>query len=172
MKLRKVITTAGFIMASITPANAELYMCQSCPAGTYSDGTMASCKNCLTTGVANCDSITGKATSCKPGYGLSNGTCSICPAGTYSAGGTTSCSSCPTNYYQPQKGQSSCLYCNTTVVVYEKKCNRWNVISKKCDESDDNSSVCEISSTCVEYGMGFVQHEQYVNSAKTECITK
>ena len=112
MKLRKVITTAGFIMANITPANAQLYMCKSCPAGTYSDGTFTSCKNCLTTGVANCDSVTGKATSCKPGYGLSNGTCTKCSAGYYSAGGTASCTKCPAGSYSSTTGSTSCTKCS------------------------------------------------------------
>ena len=102
MKLRKVITTAGFMFAGVSSANAQLYMCQSCPAGSWSDGTFASCKNCLTTGVTACNSITGKATSCKSGYKLSNGTCSACPSGYYSASDTeTSCTICPAGYYCP-----------------------------------------------------------------------
>ena len=92
MRLRKALTTAGLIMANSIPAKAQLYMCQNCPSGTYSDGTFTSCKNCLTTGVESCDSVTGKATSCSVGYGYnsSNKTCSVCPTGYYSSDGTSS----------------------------------------------------------------------------------
>ncbi len=131
MKLRKVITTAGFIMASITPANAQLYMCKSCPAGTYSDGTFTSCKNCLTTGVANCDSVTGKVTSCKGGYKYSTtkldqaaydrcvSMCRVanCRTYCYSTQGVQKtvapyCDACPAGTWSSQ-GASSCTTCGT-----------------------------------------------------------
>ena len=86
MRLRKVLTTASLVFAGVSSARAELLMCQSCPAGTWSDGTLRECKNCLTTGVASCDPSTGKATSCKPGYGYSNGSCSACADREYSSG--------------------------------------------------------------------------------------
>ena len=109
MKLRKVITTAGFMFAGVSSANAQLYMCQSCPAGSWSDGTFKNCKNC------------------SAGYYSSAGasSCSICSAGTYSTAGSSSCSTCSAGYYCPggtdkkvcpagyysSAGASSCTLC-------------------------------------------------------------
>ena len=114
MKLRKVITTAGFMFAGVSSANAQLYMCQSCPAGTYSDGTFTSCKTCpagtySSAGASSCS-------TCPAGYYCPGGSdkkvcpagqyssakassCTLCPVGTYSSGGKSSCSTCPTGKY-------------------------------------------------------------------------
>ena len=110
MRLRKVLTTASLVFAGVSSARAELLMCQSCPTGTWSDGTLRECKNCLTTGVAACSSTTGKATSCKPGYGYSNGSCSICANGYYSMGGTKSCSNSWSLVKSYSSGSSSGVY--------------------------------------------------------------
>ncbi|MCR5506271.1 MAG: hypothetical protein K6F04_00285 [bacterium] len=75
MKLKHLISTSAFILAGI-PTNAQgqqsIYMCQSCPAGTYSaGGTSKSCTPCP----AGTYSSAG-ATSCSP-----------CASSTYSSWG-------------------------------------------------------------------------------------
>ena len=44
---------------------------------------------------------TTQATSCNPGYYLSNGTCARCMIGNYCVGGTAEPASCPTGYTSP-----------------------------------------------------------------------
>ena len=159
MRLRKVLTTASLVFAGVSSARAELLMCQSCPTGTWSDGTLRECKNCLTTGVAACNSTTGKVTSCSSGYGLSNGTCSICPAGTYSAGGTAGCSPCPAGTYSSAGGATSCKNCLTTGVA---TCNSttgkvtscssgYVLISGSCKKSETRGIGCYASNSYNSY---------------------
>ena len=152
MKIKKCIMILSLLMAGITPAKAdELYICQNCPTGYWSDGYFKECKNCLTTGVAACSSTTGKATSCKPGYGYSNGSCSICAAGTYSAGGTAGCSPCPAGKYQNLSGQSSCKSCSSMGSRYYNS----STGQKTCQSCPENSSkkLCSGTSSrsCTKY---------------------
>ena len=113
MRLKNKILLSAGLLGITSPVIAETsYQCLSCPAGTYSSAGATSCTSCLTTGVEACNSITGKATSCKAGYGYSNGSCSICAAGKYSAGGTAGCSTCPAGTYSAA-GASGCTSCLT-----------------------------------------------------------
>ena len=135
MRLRNLsIVSLAFIP---TPALATTYVCEACPAGTWGDGTncntckagtyayagASSCTSCLTTGVKSCDSKTGKATSCKSGFGLlSSGSCARCSAGTYSPGGTSGCYSCSSGYYS-YAGASKCISCSTKNKQEYKTCS-------------------------------------------------
>ena len=126
MKLRN-LTLATTVILLPSPTYAQYFECEACPAGTWNNGNYdscqkcatgtfayvgsSSCTNCLTTGVASCSSTTGKATSCKSGFGfLFSGACSQCSAGTYSPGGTIGCYSCSSGYYS-NAGASSCTKC-------------------------------------------------------------
>ena len=189
MRLRKALTTAGLIMATSIPAKAQLYMCQNCPSGTYSDGTFTSCKNCLTTGVASCDSITGKVISCKGGYKYSNGNCSICPAGTYSNGGgqsscvactagyysnagSSSCSSCPTGTWSSSAGATSCLPCtykpdnatytsNSTSNSCSWKCNSGYIkVGNKCETCNTSCTAKITEQTAISNGNSAITYSQ------------
>ena len=85
--------------------------CKTCETGTWAPEKSKNCTNCLLTGVAACDSKTGKATSCKSGYGLtSDGYCQRCAAGYYSEGGTMACTICPAGKYSGAEA-SSCTLC-------------------------------------------------------------
>ena len=128
LNLRKTfLLTVSLIMIAFIPAKAdELYICQNCPAGTWSDGMFTTCKSCLTTGVATCSSTTGMPTSCKAGYGFDadyeeenceyicsyedNGETSCEEICNYSEILSSSCNKCPIGKYS-KGGKVSCSSC-------------------------------------------------------------
>ena len=83
MKLKNIIKIGSFVVAGTLPTTSQgqvyIYMCQSCPAGTYSDGTQTQCTPCPAGTYSN-----GGA-----------GSCTKCKSGTYSTGGAGQCSPCP-----------------------------------------------------------------------------
>ena len=170
MHLKKIMTTVSLLIASISPAKAtDIYICQNCPTGYWSNGYFKECKSCLTTGVSACSSTTGKATSCKAGYGFNSsaGTCTQCSAGYYSAGGTASCSkclagsycpnkgmsapiNCPSGQYQPNTGATSCNTCSngSETCEYDGSCS--STCDSTCSTSCNCSSSCNGNSACLE----------------------
>lgn len=108
--------------SSCSPCEAGKYQdkegqasCNDCPPGTWAPLKSKNCTNCLLTGVATCDSKTGKATNCIGGYGLtSDGYCQKCAAGYYSEGGTMACTACPIGTYSSSSGAASCSTCAAT----------------------------------------------------------
>ena len=96
MKLKNIIKIGSFVVAGALPtaSKAQVYMCQACPAGTYSDGTKTQCTPCPAGTYSN-----GGASECKacPAGKYSpagSSECKDCTAGTYSTGGAGSCSGC------------------------------------------------------------------------------
>lgn len=113
-------------------SSAGASSCSACPTGQWAVAGSKSCTSCLTTGVATCDSRTGKALSCQTGYDLLNSACSkpavtaascvagqyfngascvSCDAGKYSAAGASTCSACSAGTYSAA-GASSCSACS------------------------------------------------------------
>ena len=113
-------------------SSAGASSCSACPTGQWAVAGSKSCTSCLTTGVATCDSRTGKALSCQTGYDLLNSACSkpavtaascvagqyfngascvSCDAGKYSAAGSSTCSACSAGTYSVA-GSSSCSACS------------------------------------------------------------
>ena len=97
MKLKNIIKIGsfGFAVALSSTAQSQTYMCQACPAGTYSNGSSTSCTPCPA----------GKFS-----YTASS-SCSTCPAGTYSAAGSGTCTPCPAGQYSNTNGATSCQKC-------------------------------------------------------------
>ena len=98
MKLKNIIQIGSFVVAGALPttSQAQVYMCQACPAGTYSDGTQTQCTPCPAGTYSN-----GGA-----------GSCVKCKPGTYSTGGAGQCSPCPSGQYNNTEGASSCQKCS------------------------------------------------------------
>ena len=176
MKLRN-LTLATTVILLPSPAYAQYFECEACPAGTwnngnyescqkcatgtYSTGGASSCTNCLTTGVASCSATTGKATSCKGGFGLlSSGACSQCSAGTYSPGGTIGCYSCSTGYWS-SVGATKCTACTN------KPSN-----SSYTSNSTSNSCSWSCNSGYIQSGFGFFQSDLQCCSTKTVYVYK
>ena len=100
MKLKNIIKIGSFVVAGTLPTTSQgqvyIYMCQSCPAGTYSDGTQTQCTPCPAGTYSN-----GGA-----------GSCTKCKSGTYSTGGAGQCSPCPSGQYNNTEGATSCQKCS------------------------------------------------------------
>ena len=98
MKLKNIIKIGSFVVAGALPtaSKAQVYMCQACPAGTYSDGTQTQCTPCPAGTYSN-----GGA-----------GSCTRCKPGTYSTGGAGQCSPCPSGQYNNTEGATSCQKCS------------------------------------------------------------
>ena len=106
MKLKNIIKVGSFVVAGILPtvSNAQTYMCQACPAGTYSGGgTATSCTPCSTGTYSN-----GGASSCTQ-----------CNPGTYSGSRASQCSPCPSGKYNNSRGSGSCQNCGAGAEVPE-----------------------------------------------------
>ncbi|MCR5506429.1 MAG: hypothetical protein K6F04_01110 [bacterium] len=161
MKLKHLISTSAFILAGI-PTNAQgqqsIYMCKSCPAGTYSaGGTLKSCTPCSKGQYQN---LVG-ASSCKAcpagQYSSTTGasSCSTCPAGTYSKAGSTSCTKCPANSTSSAGAKSidDCI-CNTG---YKKSGN--SCVIKTCtlyyDSYSGQSSFYTSEKKTLNYGSSY-----------------
>ena len=97
MKLKNILITSAFIVLGATSINAQLYMCQSCAAGTYSKtGSETSCTAC-----SKGTYSTGGASSC-----------TSCSKGTYQdETGKSSCKNCPTGTYSSSTGAIACSSC-------------------------------------------------------------
>ena len=125
MKLRN-LTTASIFAIATTYTNQDahalqypyLFVCQSCAAGTYSDGTLEKCKECpagqYSQGNAGSCSTCNAGTYSNKGANQTGSTgCNICSAGTYSTKGSSSCTRCPAGKYSGA-GASSCSSCSST----------------------------------------------------------
>ncbi|MCR5506842.1 MAG: hypothetical protein K6F04_03275 [bacterium] len=115
MKLKHLISTSALVLAGI-PTNAQgqqsIYMCKSCPAGTYSaGGTSKSCTPCPAGQYQNL----GGQTSCK-----------ACPANSTSSAGAKSIDDCICNTGYEKSG-NSCVIKTCTVL-------------ERVFSSDDNNS--------------------------------
>ena len=77
MKLKNIIKIGSFVVAGALPtaSNAQVYMCQACPSGTYSDGTQTQCTPCPAGTYSN-----GGA-----------GSCTSCPSGQFANSSKTGC---------------------------------------------------------------------------------
>ena len=77
MKLKNIIKIGSFVVAGALPttSQAQVYMCQACPAGTYSDGTQTQCTPCPAGTYSN-----GGA-----------GSCTSCPSGQFANSSKTGC---------------------------------------------------------------------------------
>ena len=122
MKLKNIIKIGSFVVAGALPttSKAQVYMCQACPAGTYSDGTQTQCTPCPAGTYSN-----GGASECKacPAGKYSkagSSECQTCGAGTYSTAGAGSCSGCSQPTYSNWSGTCGSVsrikttYCTTT----------------------------------------------------------
>ena len=67
MKLKNIIKIGSFVVAGTLPTTSQgqVYMCQACPAGTYSDGNSTSCTAC--SGNTYSAAAAGSCTSCPSG---------------------------------------------------------------------------------------------------------
>ena len=111
MKLKNIIKIGSFVVAGALPtaSNAQVYMCQACPAGTYSDGTQTQCTPCPAGTYSN-----GGA-----------GSCTKCGANTIANAGHTQCLSLYDKARWKQYGsvgggscQSITLYPDVPYLVY------------------------------------------------------
>ena len=116
MKLKNIIKIGSFVVAGTLPTTSQgqayIYMCQSCPAGTYSDGTQTQCTTCPAGTYSNGGA--GSCTKCKPGTYSTGGAgqCSPCPSGQYNnTEGATSCQKCSGGTYAGGTGNTSCSRC-------------------------------------------------------------
>ena len=111
MKLKNIIQIGSFVVAGALPtaSKAQVYMCQACPAGTYSDGTQTQCTPCPAGTYSN-----GGA-----------GSCTKCGANTIANAGHTQCLSLMDKARWKQYGsvgggncQSITLYPDVPYLVY------------------------------------------------------
>ena len=116
MKLKNIIKIGSFVVAGILPttSNAQTYMCQACPTGTYSGGgTATSCTPCSAGTYSNGGA--SSCTQCNPGTysGSRAGQCTPCPSGKYNnSRGSGSCQNCNAGSYASGVGNTSCATCS------------------------------------------------------------
>jgi hypothetical protein len=130
MKLRKTMTAAAFTMAAATNANAVVYMCRPCAAGTfaaagatgctecsgnkeYSSAGASGCSTCPTGQKANAAHTACEAITCLAGEYLSDDSCVACGNNATSlvgSNGRNACACLPhegVNQYYPIKGSAA-----------------------------------------------------------------
>ena len=166
LKRNKIILSSLIIggFSSLAYAKDEVLVCLACPVGTYSDGTTTSCTpcpanthvnssgsacvSCLTTGVASCDSLTGKPTGCKAGYGYNstNKTCTLCAKGTYSAGGKSTCQPCAT---ATTTQQYNCGTQNVTITTYCTTTGNTSSKSNPTTKTESKTISCPSGKICI-----------------------
>ena len=139
MKLKNIIKIGSFVVAGALPttSNAQVYMCQACPAGTYSDGTQTQCTPCPAGTYSN-----GGASECKvcPAGKYSeagSSECQTCGAGTYSTGGAGSCSGCAQPTYSGWSSGSCGVTATRTKTTY---CNASGNTSATANPSNSTES--------------------------------
>ena len=120
-----------------TTSQAQVYMCQACPAGTYSDGTQTQCTPCPAGTYSN-----GSASECKacPAGKYSkagSSECQTCGAGTYSTAGAGSCSSCSQPTYSGWSSGSCGVTATRTKTTY---CNASGNTSATANPSNSTES--------------------------------
>ena len=145
MKLRNIITTSGLVLlgSGAVSASTYLYVCQSCPAGTYGDGTEESCIPC------------GKGT-----YSAGNtGSCTPCAKGTSTNDktGQASCSLCTGRTYTDKTGQATCSSCSDGTRV---NADHTGCVTCSAGTYSNNGTTCE---PC--------KGESYSNWSSEECGT-
>ncbi len=116
MKLKNIIKIGSFVVAGALPtaSKAQVYMCQACPAGTYSNGGSTSCTPCPAGTYSN--AVATSCTKCPIGTYSSGGAgqCTLCPAGTYSeTAGATECTKCPAGTYSSVTGATNNSFCTS-----------------------------------------------------------
>ena len=114
MKLKNMIQIGsfGFAVALSSTAQSQTYMCQACPAGTYSNGSSTSCTPCPAGKYSY--TASSSCSTCHAGTysAAGSGTCIPCPAGQYNnTDGATSCQKCPAGTYANSTGSTSCTPC-------------------------------------------------------------
>ena len=139
MKLKNIIKIGSFVVAGALPttSNAQVYMCQACPAGTYSDGTQTQCTPCPAGTYSN-----GGASACKacPAGKYSkagSSECQTCGAGTYSTAGAGSCSGCAQPTYSGWSSGSCGVTATRTKTTY---CNASGNTSATANPSNSTES--------------------------------
>ena len=176
-----------------TYSTAGSSSCTNCPAGKYaSSAGSSSCTNCLTTGVASCSATTGKATSCKAGYGFnsSNGTCTSCAIGRYSTGGASSCGYCSSTNYGAWGGNCGTVtrnvttYCtkagstsstgnsSTTTKTTTMSCSGHTYCSASTNGTCTSCSKPSNSSWASSSGCGWSCNSGYYKSGNNKCCNK
>ena len=139
MKLKNIIKIGSFVVAGALPtaSNAQVYMCQACPAGTYSDGTQTQCTPCPAGTYSN-----GGA-----------GSCAKCGANTIANSGHTQCLSLMDKARWKQYGsvgggncQSITLYPDVPYLVYLR-----GGAGNECARNCGYSRVPEQNGAYVEY---------------------
>jgi len=96
--------------------------CTSCSIGTWAAGGSIACQSCITTGVATCDSTTGKPVTCNNGYQKSadGNTCVVsCPSGATigGSGDSTNVNGCNCNGSTPAWSGTPLNMCHTRCSV-------------------------------------------------------
>ena len=154
MKLKNIIKIGSFVVAGALPtaSKAQVYMCQACPAGTYSDGTQTQCTPCPAGTYSN-----GSASECKAcpagKYSKSGSSeCQTCGAGTYSTAGAGSCSSCSQPTYSGWSSGSCGVTATRTKTTY---CNASGNTSATANPSNSTESKyngdcprCRVEESC------------------------
>ena len=155
MKLKNIIKIGSFVVAGALPttSKAQVYMCQACPAGTYSDGTQTQCTPCPAGTYSN-----GSASECKAcpagKYSKSGSSeCQTCGAGTYSTAGAGSCSSCSQPTYSGWSSGSCGVTATRTKTTY---CNASGNTSATANPSNSTESKyngdcprCRVEGRCM-----------------------
>ena len=127
MKLRN-LTLATTVILLPSPAYAQYFECETCPAGTWNNGNYDSCQKCAAGTFAY----------------VGSSSCTKCPAGKYSTGGASSCTNCPAGTYSTA-GSSSCTSCLTTGVA---TCDSTTGKATSCVKGfnyDSQKNVCNIN---------------------------
>ena len=167
MKLRN-LTTASIFAIATTYTNQDahalqypyLFVCQSCAAGTYSDGTLEKCKECpagqYSTGNASSCSTCNAGTYSNKGANQTGSTgCNICSAGTYSGRGASSCSSCSSTKYEAWGGNCGTVtrnvtkYCTKAGSTSPTGNSETTTESKAMSCSGHNYCSASINGTCI-----------------------
>ncbi len=146
----KAIITGGALIGALVYASvgeSAVYRCDTCSAGTYSDGTLTSCQSCP----AGTYSHTGASS------------CTKCPAGKYQPNsGQSSCLTCGSNIE----------YCDYTYSYKEKNCKcAYYITCMAVNPAPFNLGIC---SCCRETKYATKAGHQTVyytsNSARTACV--
>ena len=202
MKLRN-LTTASIFAIATTYTNQDahalqypyLFVCQSCAAGTYSDGTLEKCKECpagqYSQGNAGSCSTCNAGTYSNKGANQTGSTgCNNCSVGTYSTKGSSSCSSCSSTSYGAWGGncgtvtRSVTSYCtkagstsstgnaSTTTESKAMSCSGHNYCSATTNGTCTACSKPSNSSWSSSSGCGYTCHTGYTGSDCHSCGTK